>query len=92
MAIFILDRLSRYYFKEKSYMTCINLCQKILAKDNCREDSHRLMMRCFFRQRQRNLALRQYDLCVETLKRELDVLPMKETVALYHKIRNEESV
>lgn len=86
----ILDRLKQYYFKEKRYMTCINLCQKILSKDNCREDSHRLMMRCFFRQRQRNLALRQYDLCVETLRRELDVLPMKETVALYHKIRNEE--
>ena len=88
----ILDRLSRYYFKERRYMTCIHLCQKILVKDNCREDSHRLMMRSFFRQKQRNLALRQYGLCVETLKRELDVLPMKETVALYHKIRNEESV
>jgi DNA-binding SARP family transcriptional activator/DNA-binding NarL/FixJ family response regulator len=88
----ILDRLSRYYFKEKRYVTCIHLCQKILAKDNCREDSHRLLMRCFTRQCQRNLALRQFDLCAQDLKQELDVAPMKETVALYYKIRNEEAV
>jgi DNA-binding SARP family transcriptional activator/CheY-like chemotaxis protein len=88
----ILDRLSQYYFKEKRYVTCIHLCQKILAKDNCREDSHRLLMRCFTRQCQRNLALRQFDLCAQDLKQELDVAPMKETVALYYKIRNEEAV
>jgi DNA-binding SARP family transcriptional activator len=76
----ILDRLSRYYLEEKRYATCIHLCRKILAKDDCREDAHR------------NLALRQYHLCVETLEQVLDVPPMQETVALYHQIRRGEGV
>ena len=88
----ILDRLSRYYLEEKRYATCIHLCRKILAKDDCREDAHRRLMRCYSRQGQRNLALRQYHLCVEALARVLDVPPMPETVALYHPIRNGEAV
>ena len=49
-------------------------------------------MRCYSRQGQRNLALRQYHLCVEALARVLDVSPMGETVALYHQIRRGEAV
>jgi len=87
----ILDRLSRHYLKEKRYAACIHLCRKILAKDDCREDAHRRLMRCYSRQGQRNLALRQYHLCVEILARVLDVSPMQETVTLYHQIRNGEA-
>ena len=88
----ILNRLSRYYLEQKRYTTCIQLCQKILAKDDCREDAHRRLMRCYSRQGKRNLALRQYDLCVKTLARVLDAPPAEETVALYHQIRNKEVV
>jgi len=88
----ILDRLSRYYLGEKRYAACIHLCQRILAKDDCREDAHRRLMRCYRRQGQRNLALRQYHLCAEALARVLDVSPMGETVVLYHQIRRGEAV
>jgi DNA-binding SARP family transcriptional activator len=88
----ILSRLSRYHLKEKRYATSIHLCRKILAEDDCREDAHRRLMRCYNAQGQRNLALRQYHLCAETLARVLDVSPMPETVALYHQIRNGEAV
>jgi DNA-binding SARP family transcriptional activator len=88
----ILDRLSRYYLEEKRYATCIHLCRKILAKDDCREDAHRRLIRCYRAQGQRNLALRQYHLCAEALERVLDVPPMHETVALYHQIRRGEAV
>lgn len=87
----ILERLSRYHLEEKRYATCIHLCRKILAKDDCREDAHRRLMRCYKRQGQRNLALRQYHLCAEALARVLDVPPMEETVALYHQIRRGET-
>lgn len=86
--LLILDRLSRHYLEEKRYTTCIQLCHKILAKDNCREDIHRRLMRCYSRQGQRNLSVRQYHLCVEALARVLEVSPMQETVALYQQIRN----
>jgi DNA-binding SARP family transcriptional activator len=84
----ILDRLSRYYLEAKSYATCIHLCQKMLSKDNCREEAHRRLMRCYSRQGQRNLALRQYHLCEETLRGELEVAPMDNTTALYHCVRS----
>lgn len=90
--LLILDRLSRHYLEEKRYTTCIQLCHKILAKDDCREDIHRRLMRCYSRQGQRNLSVRQYHLCVEALARVLEVSPMEETVALYQQIRNRETV
>jgi DNA-binding SARP family transcriptional activator len=88
----ILDRLSRHYLEEERYGTCIHLCRKILAEDDCREDAHRRLMRCYSQQGQRNLALRQYHVCEEILARVLDVPPMQETAALYHSIRRGETV
>jgi DNA-binding SARP family transcriptional activator len=83
----ILERLSRHYLESQRYAMCIHLCQKILAKDDCREDAHRRLMRCYCRQGQPYLALRQYHLCAETLQKELEVPPMVETLALYERIR-----
>lgn len=88
----ILARLSRYYFEGKKYAVCIQLSQKILGKDDCREDAHRRLMRCYSRQGQRHLALRQYHLCLEALTEVLGVAPMQETISLYHQIRNGVSV
>ena len=76
---------------ERSYRLRVYArCNEMLAEDDCREDAHRRLMRCYSRQGQRNLALRQYHLCAETLARVLDVSPMQETVALYNDIRNQE--
>jgi DNA-binding SARP family transcriptional activator len=88
----VLDRLSRYCLEEERYASCIHLCRKILAKDPCREDAHRRLMRCYSQQGQRNLALRQYSVCTETLRDELDVIPMDRTMKLYHRIRSGEIV
>lgn len=85
--LFTLDRLSRYYFDDKQYATCVHICQKILAEDDCREDAHRRLMRCYFHQSQPYLALRQYHLCKEILKNELDILPTSETTDLYEFMR-----
>lgn len=88
----LLDRLSRYYFHQKDYGTCRTVCGEMLAVDACREEAHRRLMRCYSRQGQPYLALRQYHLCVETLQEELDVPPMEETLALYQRIRAGEAV
>jgi DNA-binding SARP family transcriptional activator len=83
----ILDRLSQHYFDQGQLAMCIISCQKILTKDNCREDAYRRLMRCYLRQGQCHLALRQYHLCVETLEQELNVPPMPATIELYHEIQ-----
>jgi len=90
--LIILDRISRYYLQHEHYSTCIQLCRKMLIKDNCREDAHRRLMCCFYRQGQRNLALHQYQLCEEALAQVLDVPPMPETTDVYYRIKKGETV
>jgi DNA-binding SARP family transcriptional activator len=82
----ILNQVSRYYL-DVNYASCASLCQKILAKDNCREDAHRRLMKCYSRQNQRNLALRQYQQCLEILKSELDVEPSQATKNLFMELK-----
>jgi DNA-binding SARP family transcriptional activator len=83
----LLDRLGHTCCEQGDAAACIALCLKMLAVDPCREEAHRRLMRCYYRQGQIHLALRQYHLCVETLERELDVAPMPATTALYHQIQ-----
>jgi DNA-binding SARP family transcriptional activator/tetratricopeptide (TPR) repeat protein len=86
------DTLSRIHFSQGQYGVCATLCQLILSRDNCREDAHRLLMRCYSRQGQAHLALRQHQACVEALRDELDVAPAPETTQLYERIRRRERV
>jgi DNA-binding SARP family transcriptional activator len=87
-----LDRLSQIYFSQGQYGSCANLCQHMLTQDNCREDAHCRLMRCYSRQGQYHLALRQYQLCLKTLRDELDVEPSPNTTQLYERIRRRERV
>jgi DNA-binding SARP family transcriptional activator len=87
-----LDRLAQLYFSQGQYAACAALCQRTLAYDNCREDAHCRLMRCYSRQGQQHLALRQYQACVEALRGELDVDPAPTTVDLYERIRRRERV
>jgi DNA-binding SARP family transcriptional activator len=87
-----LDSLSRIYFSQERYAACITACQRILDRDRCREDAHCMLMRCYNRQGQDHMALRQYQACVEALRLELEVEPAPETVQLYNRIRRHEHV
>jgi len=82
----IADRLSEYYRQQGENSAAIALCQKILTLDNCVEEAHRRLMRCYLAQSQRHLAIRQYHTCVQTLAKELDVPPADETRKLYASI------
>jgi DNA-binding SARP family transcriptional activator len=87
-----LDRLSQIYFDQEQFATCIMVCQQLLVRDSCREDAHCRLMRCYSRQGQRYLALRQYQVCAEALRAELDVEPDAATTQLYERIRQHERV
>ena len=88
----VLDRLSHAYFSQRQYGACIALCKLILERDNCREDIHCLLMRCYDSQDQQYLALRQYQICADALERELDVDPALETTQLRDRIRQREQI
>lgn len=60
-----------------------------LRCDGARERTHRRLMRLYYLAGDRTAALRQYDRCVEALRRELAVTPAARTVALYEQIRDD---
>jgi DNA-binding SARP family transcriptional activator len=85
--LFILDRLSKYYSLDGKPATAVRLCETILEKDNCREDIHRRLMRCYYRLEQRDKAVKQYRRCVEVLEAELEIEPTHATIELYEQIK-----
>ena len=68
------------------YEKALIYSQQILDIDPLREEIHREIMRLYLENRQRALAVRQYKVCSEILKAELDIPPMEETQALYNQI------
>ena len=77
-----LAHLLQYYRHFKSYEKGLACGHKILDLDPLREEIHREMMRLYYRNGQRALALRQYDNCSNILEKELGVPPMEETQLL----------
>ena len=88
----ILGKLADYSMGTTNYEDCVTYCQKILAKDTCREDTYRRLMRCYSRLGQRNRALRWYKICHRTIQAELDNAPDHETTTLYHRLLKGEPI
>lgn len=82
-----LARLAGDAFRRGDDAACLGYTLELLVNDPCREDAHRLVMRCHLRRGERSQALRQYRLCAEILRREFDAVPEPETAALYDAIR-----
>lgn len=78
-----LARLSDAAFVELDYERCIERCQQILAHDPCREEAYRVLMLCYAYLGQRGRVRRWYEVCVQTLRGELDVDPEPDTNATY---------
>jgi DNA-binding SARP family transcriptional activator len=58
----------------------------VLAQDQTREAVHRRLMRLYAEMGTPDQAVRQFQLCQEVLRRELDLTPQPETVSIYHDI------
>ncbi len=63
--------------------------QRLLSQDPCREDAHRLVMRCHVRQGERAQALHQFRVCTDILRATFGATPEPETVALYEQVRRD---
>ncbi|HKE50983.1 MAG TPA: BTAD domain-containing putative transcriptional regulator, partial [Actinomycetes bacterium] len=83
-----LDRLSRIELAERRIDDCIATAHRMLDVDPCREDAHRLLMRCYANQGRMYQALRQYEFCQRILRATIDASPARDTTALYHAIRS----
>ncbi|HKP86433.1 MAG TPA: BTAD domain-containing putative transcriptional regulator [Blastocatellia bacterium] len=85
--LMMLDKLVLHYESQREYEAGLNYAARILQCDPARERAHQQMMRLHYLAGDRTAALRQFDNCAETLRKELDVRPSKGTLLLYEQIR-----
>ncbi|MGH7322655.1 MAG: BTAD domain-containing putative transcriptional regulator, partial [Candidatus Rokuibacteriota bacterium] len=62
---------------------------RLLGLDPLQEDAHRALMRAYAHEGRRAAALRQYQICVDILQRELQTEPEPETKTLYLELLRE---
>lgn len=83
----LLGRLADQSFRECDYAMALDYAIRLLSHDPCREDAHRLTMRCHVRLGERAQALRQYRVCKQILASEFQARPEPLTEALFERVR-----
>ena len=83
----VLIRLADDAFARSAFEASLEHALALLAHDPCREDAHRLVMRCHVRLGERSQAMRHYQTAQEILRVELDAEPEPATTALFEQIR-----
>ena len=83
--LFSVARLADAAFDRHDYHGCLFYCQRLLEHDPCREDAYRRMMLCHARLGQPTRVRSWYELCVRTLRSELEVDPEPETKWLFER-------
>jgi len=80
--LLVVTRLADASLMTGDYERCIEYCHKLLARDTAREDAYQRLMRCHALMGRPGRAMRWYELCRETLQRDLNVEPSGQTVQL----------
>ena len=85
----LLASLAMYAYAAGDDAACLAYAQRLLAHDPCREDAHRLVMRCHVRRGERAQALHHYGVCVDILRAAYATTPEPATVALFEQVRRD---
>lgn len=85
-ALAALERLLRYHTDAGALAPAVPTALKILALDPLQEGVHRALMHFYAAQGRHGAALRQYQVCLGVLRRELGIEPGTATKQLYHDI------
>jgi DNA-binding SARP family transcriptional activator len=83
----VLIRLADDAFASNAFEASLGHALALLSHDPCREDAHRVVMRCHVRLGERSQALRHYQSVQGILRVELDAEPEPATTALFQQIR-----
>ncbi|MCB0633398.1 MAG: BTAD domain-containing putative transcriptional regulator [Saprospiraceae bacterium] len=86
--LFILNRLSAYFLEQENYYACINVCKKMLSTDECLEEAHRKLMKCYYSLGLMDMASKQYFKCKKVLAEELELQASQITVDLFEKMQS----
>jgi DNA-binding SARP family transcriptional activator len=83
----VLARLSDHHYHQRAYSEALAMAIRLLSMDPCREDAHRMVMRCHVHRGERAQALRQYRVCEQILRAEFDAPLEEATRALFDQVR-----
>ena len=83
----LLARLADHTYALGEYDASLEYVLRLLRSDACREDAHRLAMRCYLRRGERGQALRQFRLCEQMLAAEFGAVPEDATRRLFDQVR-----
>src|SRR5262249_52040785 len=86
LALDVFAKLLGHRMKLDAIEPAIQTALRLLSLDPLQEVTHRALMRLYARQGRRAAALRQYQLCVEVLQRELGVEPEETTKQVYREL------
>jgi DNA-binding SARP family transcriptional activator len=75
-----------------AHLEAVDRLRSALQEDPTREYAHRQIMRLYGEMGARGLALRQFEICRELLREELNVTPDRETTSLYEDLFSSEVV
>jgi len=89
MYLTILDKLTEYCEVHRLYELGIDFCDRILAVDEAREQTHRRLMILRYLSGDRTGAIRQYERCKAALRDEFDLSPSQNTNDLLERVRGE---
>ena len=81
-----LSKLITYHEVHGHYERGLAYAERILARDNTREQIHLQMMRLYWLSGDRPSALAQYRRCKQILHEELNIQPMQETSEVYQRM------
>ncbi|NTU78512.1 MAG: transcriptional regulator [Chloroflexales bacterium] len=70
----------------------VQLCEQVLRRDRCYEEAYQALMRAHARAGSRSQALRSYTRCAQSLRDELAMDPLPETIALYEALKRNEAI
>jgi DNA-binding SARP family transcriptional activator len=87
MQLMLLDKLVQYCELHQKYDLGLSYATEILRYDHAYERAHQQLMRLYFLSGNRTQALHQYERCVMSLRKELDVEPSERTKQLFEMIR-----
>jgi DNA-binding SARP family transcriptional activator len=83
----LLLALAEAHEERSAHSAAAERLREALRHDPTREDAHRRLMALYASMGARDQAMRQFQICEDALKRELDMAPEQATVVLYREIQ-----
>lgn len=82
-----INHFADYFIEEKKHTEAIRLLNLSLQEDALQEIIHQKLIQQYILAKQKKMAIEQFQRCQKTIKKELNVDPLPETIALINKIK-----